>query len=135
MIQDRGERIGISVSIGVVSWPEAGQTVDSLMAAVDAAMYVSKRRGKNRVGGPEMPFPPDVLPAASGGRPEMPAPSLPAPSGSRVATRRSWAPTESVMLGPPVRADDPAAGPLVAAAAPPPQSMANPVTSSPMGTA
>jgi diguanylate cyclase (GGDEF)-like protein len=38
-----------SLSIGVVSYPDDGATVDDLMITADQAMYVSKRQGKNRV--------------------------------------------------------------------------------------
>jgi predicted signal transduction protein with EAL and GGDEF domain len=48
---ERPGRVQVGVSIGVVAWPDDGRTVDELMAAVDAAMYVSKRRGKNRPAG------------------------------------------------------------------------------------
>ena len=40
-----------SVSIGLVSYPEDGTTLETLMASVDAAMYESKRRGKNQIVG------------------------------------------------------------------------------------
>jgi diguanylate cyclase (GGDEF)-like protein len=39
----------VTVSIGVASFPEHGSTRDALLACADAAMYASKRRGKNRV--------------------------------------------------------------------------------------
>ncbi len=41
-----------TVSIGVVSFPRDGDTVDALMIKADQAMYVSKRTGRNRVAGP-----------------------------------------------------------------------------------
>ena len=44
-----------SLSIGVVSYPGDGSTADELMIAADAAMYRSKRGGKNRVSGVEVP--------------------------------------------------------------------------------
>ena len=40
-----------SLSVGVVSYPHDGRTADELMIAADAAMYHSKRGGKNRVTG------------------------------------------------------------------------------------
>jgi hypothetical protein len=40
-----------SVSVGLVSFPEDGTSLESLMASVDAAMYESKRRGKNQIVG------------------------------------------------------------------------------------
>lgn len=44
--------VTVSVSIGLVAWPDDGATLDQLMNAVDEAMYASKRRGKNRIVGP-----------------------------------------------------------------------------------
>jgi diguanylate cyclase (GGDEF)-like protein len=38
-----------SVSIGVVSYPGDGETIDQLLMSADAAMYESKRLGRNRV--------------------------------------------------------------------------------------
>jgi diguanylate cyclase (GGDEF)-like protein len=46
-----------SLSIGVVAYPGDGRTSDELMIAADAAMYRSKRSGKNRVTGVEAPAP------------------------------------------------------------------------------
>lgn len=43
--------IRTSVSVGLVSHPEDGATLEHLMASVDAAMYESKRRGKNQIVG------------------------------------------------------------------------------------
>lgn len=40
-----------SVSVGLVCHPEHGATLEQLMTSVDAAMYESKRRGKNQVVG------------------------------------------------------------------------------------
>jgi diguanylate cyclase (GGDEF)-like protein len=50
-LRDGEERIAIAVSVGLVSWPDDGRTVDELMHSVDAAMYRSKRRGKGRLVG------------------------------------------------------------------------------------
>ena len=44
-----------SLSIGVVSYPDDGSTADELMISADGAMYASKRAGKNRVTGVDMP--------------------------------------------------------------------------------
>jgi diguanylate cyclase (GGDEF)-like protein len=38
-----------SLSVGVVAYPDDGQTADELMISADQAMYASKRQGKNRV--------------------------------------------------------------------------------------
>jgi diguanylate cyclase (GGDEF)-like protein len=40
-----------SLSIGVVGYPEDGQTADELIISADGAMYASKRSGKDRVTG------------------------------------------------------------------------------------
>ncbi len=40
-----------SISVGVVSYPDDGQTSDELLISADQAMYASKRGGKNRVMG------------------------------------------------------------------------------------
>ncbi len=40
-----------SVSIGLVAYGEDGTTIETLMGSVDAAMYESKRRGKNQIVG------------------------------------------------------------------------------------
>jgi diguanylate cyclase (GGDEF)-like protein len=52
-IQD--EAVRPSLSIGVVSYPDDGTTADELMISADGAMYRSKRAGKNRVTGVEVP--------------------------------------------------------------------------------
>ncbi|MGD0123057.1 MAG: diguanylate cyclase [Candidatus Limnocylindrales bacterium] len=51
VVEAGGHQISTSLSIGVVSYPEDGQTADELMIAADEAMYSSKRLGKNRVVG------------------------------------------------------------------------------------
>jgi diguanylate cyclase (GGDEF)-like protein len=50
-IESGGQQIRTSLSIGVVSYPDDGQTADELMIAADEAMYSSKRLGKNKVVG------------------------------------------------------------------------------------
>jgi len=75
---ERPGRVQVGVSIGVVAWPDDGRTVDELMAAVDAAMYVSKRRGKNRPAGIDG-RPPG---AAHGGDDRLPVP-VPIAGGAR----------------------------------------------------
>ena len=62
LIQSGGHQITTSLSIGVVTYPEDGQTADELMIAADEAMYSSKRLGKNRVVGYAEPG--DLPPAA-----------------------------------------------------------------------
>ncbi len=50
-VEADGDTIRASISVGVVSYPDDGLTADELMIAADAAMYASKRLGKNRVVG------------------------------------------------------------------------------------
>jgi diguanylate cyclase (GGDEF)-like protein len=49
---ERGGPVPVSVSIGLVAWPDDGEMLDQLMDAVDEAMYAAKQRGRNRIGGP-----------------------------------------------------------------------------------
>jgi diguanylate cyclase (GGDEF)-like protein len=49
------EAIRPSMSVGVVSYPDDGGTADELMISADRAMYTSKRAGKNRVTGVNVP--------------------------------------------------------------------------------
>jgi diguanylate cyclase (GGDEF)-like protein len=51
LVEVDGRRISTSLSIGVVAYPDDGRTADELMIAADAAMYSSKRLGKNQVVG------------------------------------------------------------------------------------
>jgi diguanylate cyclase (GGDEF)-like protein len=44
-----GAPIGITVSIGVASFPAHADGVEALVAAADAALYAAKRSGRNRV--------------------------------------------------------------------------------------
>jgi diguanylate cyclase (GGDEF)-like protein len=53
-----------SLSVGVVSYPDDGTTADELMISADGAMYASKRAGKNRVTGVQVP--PDGVPRDAG---------------------------------------------------------------------
>ena len=55
-----------TVSIGVVSFPHNGQSVDDLMISADQAMYASKRGGRNRVAGPSSALDPERETAAAG---------------------------------------------------------------------
>ena len=54
------EAVRPSLSVGVVSYPDDGQTADELMISADRAMYTSKRAGKNRVTGVSVPDPSGV---------------------------------------------------------------------------
>lgn len=44
-----GTAVGASVSVGIAACPEHGSAPDPLLQAADAAMYQSKREGRNRV--------------------------------------------------------------------------------------
>jgi diguanylate cyclase (GGDEF)-like protein len=48
-VADRNVRS--TVSVGLVTFPDDGRTIEQLVAAADVAMYESKRRGKNRIVG------------------------------------------------------------------------------------
>lgn len=44
-----GSPVTATVSVGVASYPESGDDMETLLKSVDAALYVAKRAGKNRV--------------------------------------------------------------------------------------
>jgi len=44
-----GAPLHITLSIGIASWPELADSEQTLVAAADAAMYVAKESGRNRV--------------------------------------------------------------------------------------
>ena len=46
-----GRSFRSTVSVGLVTYPDDGSTIEALVAAADVAMYESKRRGKNRIVG------------------------------------------------------------------------------------
>lgn len=50
-IRAADRHVRTSVSIGLVSFPEDGTTIDQLVAAADVAMYEAKRQGKNQIVG------------------------------------------------------------------------------------
>jgi diguanylate cyclase (GGDEF)-like protein len=70
------EGIETSVSIGLVSHPEDGMTVDEMMIAADRAMYQAKSLGKNQISGYPRPRRLPPLPVVSE-RPPEPIPSAP----------------------------------------------------------
>ncbi|OPZ45337.1 MAG: Diguanylate cyclase DosC [Actinobacteria bacterium ADurb.BinA094] len=45
----RGERAAVTISAGVAMYPSAASGEAELIEAADAALYESKRRGRNRV--------------------------------------------------------------------------------------
>ncbi|TAM78639.1 MAG: GGDEF domain-containing protein, partial [Chloroflexota bacterium] len=53
-----GTTIRPSISVGVVSYPEDGDTGDQLLVRADEAMYISKRGGRDRVIALRQPEPP-----------------------------------------------------------------------------
>jgi diguanylate cyclase (GGDEF)-like protein/PAS domain S-box-containing protein len=48
-IDIKGEQIGISVSMGIASYPTHGSTSDEILSRADKAMYEAKRNGKNQI--------------------------------------------------------------------------------------
>ena len=48
-VNARGEALHITASFGVACFPEHGDTPEMLLAAVDAALYAAKERGRDRV--------------------------------------------------------------------------------------
>lgn len=42
-----GRNLSVGLSVGIASHPGDGRTLESLLRAADAAMYASKRRGRN----------------------------------------------------------------------------------------
>jgi diguanylate cyclase (GGDEF)-like protein len=75
LIESAGHRIATSLSIGVVSYPDDGETADELMIAADEAMYSSKRLGKNRVVGYAQPGEP-AQPSPKSHRTPVPTPGF-----------------------------------------------------------
>jgi diguanylate cyclase (GGDEF)-like protein len=53
---DSGERIAVTASIGLAVYPDDGVSMPQLVAAADAALYVAKRGGRNRVCDPPKQF-------------------------------------------------------------------------------
>jgi two-component system, cell cycle response regulator len=50
----RGETIQVTISAGLASFPQDGETTSELFAAADERMFQAKRQGRNRVvAGPE----------------------------------------------------------------------------------
>jgi diguanylate cyclase (GGDEF)-like protein len=48
-LESDGRSVVGSVSIGIASYPEAGRTLDGVLARADRAMYVAKQKGRNGV--------------------------------------------------------------------------------------
>ena len=62
-----GVPIPTSVSVGMVTYPQDGQTVRALLECADAAMYRSKRAGRDRVSGVPVMDPETVVASSPGG--------------------------------------------------------------------
>ena len=77
-----GTDLPVTVSVGVAGFPDHANTLERLERLADAALYVAKRHGRNRVElasvetGPDLPGP--DLPGAAVNGP-VPRPSVPAP--------------------------------------------------------
>jgi len=48
LVAKEAEGTTVSLSLGTASWPEAGDSLDSILAQADRAMYAAKRRNKAR---------------------------------------------------------------------------------------
>jgi diguanylate cyclase (GGDEF)-like protein len=48
----RKRHVGVTVSIGVSSWPDDGASTDDVVACADERLYEAKRRGRDRTVGP-----------------------------------------------------------------------------------
>jgi diguanylate cyclase (GGDEF)-like protein len=48
-VDERGHRRRITVSIGAAVFPDHARTEEELFSKADAALYMAKRKGKNRV--------------------------------------------------------------------------------------
>ena len=98
-----------SVSIGLVSHPEDGLTVEELMIAADRAMYHAKSLGKNQISGyprPRRAAPPSL---PGGSVPVEPSPgAATAPSAATVAAVAEPAAPPEPVSATPVPADHPA---------------------------
>jgi diguanylate cyclase (GGDEF)-like protein len=44
-----GERVNLSISVGIATYPAHPAQVDELLRAADEALYAAKRNGRNRV--------------------------------------------------------------------------------------
>jgi hypothetical protein len=50
VVAHEGQRIAVTVSVGVAGFPGAtAETPEALVAAADAALYEAKRQGRNRI--------------------------------------------------------------------------------------
>jgi diguanylate cyclase (GGDEF)-like protein len=84
-----GTDVPVTVSVGVAGFPDHANTLERLERLADAALYVAKRQGRNRVelasveAGPELPgsvLPGPVLPGSVLPGPVLPESDLPGPN-------------------------------------------------------
>jgi diguanylate cyclase (GGDEF)-like protein len=95
------EGVEPSVSIGLVSHPEDGLTVEELMIAADRAMYQAKSLGKNQISGyprPRRPMP--ALATAVAGLPEQDTSPADPVAGESERTAEAPAPERPSQLAP-----------------------------------
>ncbi len=67
----------ITVSVGVVTYPEVGSDLDTLMHCADEAMYAAKEKGKNSF----QVYPPKSAPSGGGGNSLLHSPNIPLTTG------------------------------------------------------
>jgi diguanylate cyclase (GGDEF)-like protein len=78
-----GTDVPVTVSVGVAGFPDHANTLERLERLADAALYVAKRQGRNRVelasveAGSDLPG--SVLPGSDFPGPDFPGPVLPGP--------------------------------------------------------
>ena len=78
-----GTDVPVTVSVGVAGFPDHASTLERLERLADAALYVAKRQGRNRVelasveAGPDLPGP------------DLPGPDLPGPDLPEATVNRS----------------------------------------------
>jgi diguanylate cyclase (GGDEF)-like protein len=71
------EQAVITVSVGVVTYPDAGDDIDTLMRRADEAMYAAKQKGKNSF----HLYRPGSTATGGGGNPLAHPPQIPLPTG------------------------------------------------------
>jgi diguanylate cyclase (GGDEF)-like protein len=49
VVEENGVKVGVTVSLGVATYPENGTTAEQLVEKVDQALYLAKGKGKNMV--------------------------------------------------------------------------------------
>jgi diguanylate cyclase (GGDEF)-like protein len=48
-LSSASEKTAVTVSIGVATFPEHGETPEAIIASADSALYRAKRNGRNQV--------------------------------------------------------------------------------------